>query len=86
VSKPDHRTLAPGEEVPDVGLIDTLVRVMLLGRADAGELAREHADLIITPDHEHIGQREFHMLDRMRDAGRRAALTALESAPAGLFG
>ncbi len=86
VSKPDQRTLAPGEEPPDVGLVDTLVRVMLLGRPDAGALAREHADLTITPNHEQIGQLEFHMLDRMRDAGRRAALTALESAPARLFG
>jgi hypothetical protein len=29
---------------------------------------------------------EFHMLDRMRESGRRAARIALEDAPAEIFG
>jgi hypothetical protein len=48
-------------------------------------LGRRHASLLITPDNDGVGQLEFHQLDRSRDAGRRAALIALEEAPASLF-
>jgi|GEM_PF-3828104 len=40
-------------------------------------------------EHEHgrlsVGALEFHMLDSLREAGRRAAIEALESAPAALL-
>lgn len=86
VTEPEQRLLAAGEEPPEIGLIDTLARVMCLGTSDTELLGRRHAELLITPDHELVGRLEFHMLDRMRDAGRRAALDALEQAPARLFG
>jgi predicted acylesterase/phospholipase RssA len=85
VTQPEQRNPAPGGPVPEVGLVDTLARVMFLGAADTEELGRRHAALYIRPDHEGVGRLEFHQLDAMRDAGRRAALAALENAPASLF-
>ena len=49
-------------------------------------LARRHADLAILPEKGEVGRLEFYMLEAMRDAGRRAALSALENAPASLLG
>jgi EmrB/QacA subfamily drug resistance transporter len=62
-----------------LGLIETVTRAMLLRGTDASSYARRHAGLYISPAPEAVGVREFHMLDRMREAGRRAALEALES-------
>jgi predicted acylesterase/phospholipase RssA len=86
VTQAEQRVLAPGEAPPDIGLIDTLARVMLLGTTDTEAHARRHADLVILPEKDDVGQLEFHTLEAMRDAGRRAALSALENAPASLFG
>jgi predicted acylesterase/phospholipase RssA len=86
VTEPEQRSLKPGEAPPRIGLVDTLARAMLLGTTDTEEVGRRHSDLYVAPDHEHVGQLEFHMIDRMRLAGRRAALAALEDAPAELFG
>jgi predicted acylesterase/phospholipase RssA len=82
--KPEQRTLAPDEPLPQVGLVDMLMRVMFLNTADTAAQARR-ADLTISPEREFVNWTDFHMLDRMRDAGRRAALEALESAPSDLF-
>jgi NTE family protein len=68
------------------GLFETLSRTMLLGRADGDESGRREADLYISPSDESVGAMEFHMLDYVREAGRRAALDALESAPQAVFG
>lgn len=84
-SEPEQRSLAPGETPPTPGLIDTLARVMLLSTTDTLEHARRYADVVITPEHESVGRMEFHSLDRMRESGRRAALAALEAAPASLW-
>jgi NTE family protein len=86
VNEPEQRVLAPGEPVPVPTLMDTLQRVMLLGTADTAETGRRHADLYIAPDQSSVGRMEFHMLDTMRESGRRAALSALETAPGSLFG
>jgi predicted acylesterase/phospholipase RssA len=86
VTQPEQRRPAAGAPVPEIGLVDTLARVMFLGATDTEELGRRHAALYIRPDHEGVGRLEFHQLDAMRDAGRRAALAALEGAPASLFG
>ena len=86
VTQAEQRALAPGEAPPDIGLIETLARVVLLGTTDTEALARRHADLVILPEKDEVGRLEFHMLEAMRDAGRRAALRALENAPASLFG
>jgi NTE family protein len=86
VTEPEQRSLAPDEAPPQIGLIDTLARVMNLGTTDTEALGRRHADLLITPDKEDVGRLEFHMIDTMRDAGRTAAIRALENAPARVFG
>jgi predicted acylesterase/phospholipase RssA len=86
VTEPEQRSLAVDEAPPQIGLIDTLARVMNLGTTDTEAHGRRHADLLITPDKEDVGRLEFHMLDTMRDAGRKATLRALENAPASVFG
>jgi len=86
VTEPEQRTLAPGEPPPRIGLLDTLARVMLLGTADTEAEARRLADLVITPERGTIGRLEWHMLDEAVLSGRRAAIAALQNAPAGLFG
>jgi NTE family protein len=82
--KAEQRTLAPDEPLPHVGLVDMLMRVMFLNTSDIAEQS-SRADLVISPEREFVNWTDFHMLDRMRDAGRRAALEALENAPACLF-
>ncbi|HEY5319051.1 MAG TPA: DHA2 family efflux MFS transporter permease subunit [Solirubrobacteraceae bacterium] len=85
VNEPEQRVLAPGEVLPAPTLMDTLQRLVLLGTADTAETGRRHADLYIAPEQASVGRMEFHMLDTMRESGRRATLSALESAPASLF-
>jgi NTE family protein len=60
---------------------ETLTRLVMIGSADTREAGRRHADLVIMPPNDGVGILEFHQLDRMRDAGRRAAVEALENAP-----
>jgi predicted acylesterase/phospholipase RssA/CRP-like cAMP-binding protein len=60
---------------------ETLTRLVMIGSVDTREAGRQYADLLITPPNDGVGILEFHQLDRMRDAGRRAAVEALESAP-----
>jgi predicted acylesterase/phospholipase RssA/CRP-like cAMP-binding protein len=71
---------------PLPGFTETLARALLLGSVDTAEAARTHADLVITPRNDGVGMLEFHQLDRMREAGRRAAQEALEHAPESLTG
>jgi NTE family protein len=66
------------------GFSEALTRALLLGSVDTAEAARVHATLVITPDSEGVGMLEWHQLDRMREAGRRAAVEALDGAPADL--
>ena len=66
------------------GFSEALTRALLLGSVDTAEAARVHASLVITPESEGVGMLEWHQLDRMREAGRRAAAEALERAPADL--
>jgi len=80
VTRPEQRSLAPGERLPEVGLVDTITRCMLLGTSDTRAEGRRHAALFVEPDVETAGRMEFHLLDELRDAGRRAALEALEAA------
>lgn len=64
---------------------ETLTRLVMIGSADTREAGRRYADLVITPPNDGVGILEFHQLDRMKDAGKRAAVEALESAPAELL-
>jgi NTE family protein len=59
---------------------ETLTRLVMIGSVDTRQAGRR-ADLLITPENEGVGILEFHQLDRMRDAGRRATVEALEQAP-----
>jgi NTE family protein len=76
----------PNEPLEPPLLTETLYRLILLGARDTVAAARKHAALVVTPDYEGVGMLEFHMLDRMRESGRRAARSALEDAPAEIFG
>jgi NTE family protein len=67
------------------GFTETLTRLVMIGSADTREAGRRYADLVITPQNDGVGILEFHQLDRMKDAGRRAAVEALETAPAELL-
>lgn len=83
-----RRGEAPGDwdrETPLPSMGESLLRLVLLGSADTQAAARRHADLLITPGDEGVGMLEWHMLDRMADAGRRAAREALEHAPSRLW-
>jgi NTE family protein len=77
----DGRAPPPGlgdGRTPGIG--ETLTRVLLLGSANTSEQAARHADLVIRPRPHGVGLLEFHQLDAAREAGRLAALEALESA------
>ena len=79
-----RRRASPDERLP--GITEALTRALMLGSVDTAEAARTHAQLVITPPNDGVGMLEFHQLDRMRVAGRRAARAALESAPDGVLG
>lgn len=85
VSEPSVRALAPGVSPEIPTLPETLFKVMLLSESNDAR-RRSFADLLIRPDFESIGILEFHMLDRMRAAGRHAATAALADAPASIWG
>jgi NTE family protein len=78
------RPLAGGGPPPP-GLGETLTRLLLLASSNTSQAAERHADLVIRPRSDGVGLLEFHQLDRAREAGRFAARSALEDAPASLF-
>jgi NTE family protein len=80
------RAQPPGETPRLPTLMNTLANLAFLTTSDTAEQGTLHADLLILPEHESVGALEFHMLDSLRETGRRAALAALDQAPASLFG
>jgi NTE family protein len=68
-----------GEALPP--LPETIVRCMTLGSADTAALARQHADLVITPNVSGIGLLDWRRLPEMRTAGVAATQTALQQHP-----
>jgi NTE family protein len=74
------------DEAPMPTIGETITRLVLMGSVDTAEAARQHADLVILPDDDGVGLFEFHMMDTMRESGRRAARRALAAAPPSLFG
>ena len=87
-SRGRRRGEAPGDwdrETPLPTMGESLLRLILLGSADTQAAARRHADLVITPGDEGVGMLEWHMLDRMIEAGRRATREALADAPSRLW-
>jgi predicted acylesterase/phospholipase RssA len=72
----DRRVILPG-------LGEQLMRIVTLGSADGVAMAEKYASLVIRPEHDGVGMLEFHMIDRMRASGRRAARAALAAAADG---
>jgi predicted acylesterase/phospholipase RssA len=67
------------------GIGETLLRTALIGGVDAARSARREADLLIAPANVGIGMLEWHQLDIAKEAGRRAAIEALNTMPAEVF-
>lgn len=85
LGRPVRRYLTGSEvEVPRLG--DTIVRTITVGSADTVEAARLHADVVIQPQVEGVGMLDWRELERVVDAGRVAARSALEDAPVWLTG
>jgi len=69
-----------GAPMPTFG--ETIIRSIVLGSVDTAAHAAQHADLVIAPRVEGIGLLEWKRIEDMREAGRQAAVEALETAPA----
>lgn len=80
LARPLRRALT-GSEAALPRLADTLMRTLTLGSADTATAALRHADLVITPQIEGVGLLQWDQLARVREIGRQAARTALESSP-----
>ena len=72
--EPAHRDRA-GAGLP--GLRETVSRAAVLGSLREAEEARRAAALTVVPDVDGAGLLEFHQVDELRAAGRRAAHEAL---------
>jgi predicted acylesterase/phospholipase RssA len=76
----EERYYGASEEDLDVilpSLGELMTRIVTLSSADGAMLAAKHASLVIRPGNEGVGLFEFHQLDVLRGAGRRAARQAL---------
>jgi NTE family protein len=65
---------------------ETLMRTLTLASIDTAVAAQRYADVVIEPVDLGVGFLEFHQIDRLREAGRRAAREALAVAPAHILG
>jgi len=65
-------------------LPETMARIALLSSANTDEAARRHADMTISVRVPGVGLLEFHQIDAAQEAGRLAAIAAIEDAPAWL--
>jgi EmrB/QacA subfamily drug resistance transporter len=66
---------ADGAALP--GVRDALARAAVLGSLAAAEEARRLATVVVAPEGDGVGLLEFHQVDELRAAGRRAAREAL---------
>lgn len=83
LGRPIRRYLTGNEaEVPRLG--ETVVRTVTVGSTDTVEAARRHADLVIQPQLEGVGLLDWRQLEPVKEAGRAAARSLLENAPAWL--
>jgi predicted acylesterase/phospholipase RssA len=67
------------EEPPLPTITETLARATVLGSVERAERNRALARLLVTPDVQEIGLREWSALNRAVEAGRHAATKALEA-------
>ena len=68
-----------GEEPPVPSITETLARATVLGSVERAERNRSLATLVITPDVQAVGLRQWSALEQAVEAGRRAAIEALEN-------
>jgi predicted acylesterase/phospholipase RssA len=66
-------------------VVETVLRAMTTGSAAATRHAHESASVVIAPAGRGVGLLEFHQIDRMVEAGRAAARSALAELPDGLL-
>ena len=59
------------------GLLDTIMRSMVISSYQFGERSLEHADLVIRPRASGVGLLEWHQIDIVRESGREAAREAI---------
>ena len=78
LGRPVRRYLT-GREAEVPRLAETIVRTVTVGSADTAQAARRHADLVIQPAVEGVGMLDWRQLERVRQAGRAAARSALEA-------
>jgi EmrB/QacA subfamily drug resistance transporter len=81
-----HRTARPSRPPRLPSLPETMARIALLSSANTDESARRYADMTISVRVPGVGLLEFHQIDAAREAGKLAAIAALEDAPAWLVG
>ncbi len=62
-------------ELPRLG--ETIVRAVTVGSIDTVAAARQHADLVISPEVDGVGLTDWKRLDAVREMGRKAAQAAL---------
>ena len=78
LARPLRRVLTGSSEaLPRLG--ETLFRTFTLGSADTAAAARAYADLVVVPHVEGVGLMDWKQLDRLREAGRVAARSALDA-------
>ena len=75
VARRHERTGAESPRVPSI--METLTRATILGSGERSERNRKLATLVISPEAQDIGLREFKALDRAIEAGYEAASAAL---------
>ncbi len=78
------RRLLTGDEAEIPRLDETLVRTLTVGSINTAAAAAQHADLVIRPNVEGVGMLDWSQLERVRQAGRLAAVKALEDAGSAL--
>ncbi len=73
-----RRLGADSTEIPRLpSIMETMTRATMLGSVERAERNRELATIVISPEVQDIGLREFKALDRAVAAGREAAVAAL---------
>jgi predicted acylesterase/phospholipase RssA len=78
------RQLILGQNVELPRLAETMLRTLAVGSSDTVTAARQHADVLITPDVERAGLLDWSQLPQMREAGRRAVCQLVETDPRAL--
>jgi predicted acylesterase/phospholipase RssA/CRP-like cAMP-binding protein len=77
LTRPLRRALTGTEsELPRLG--ETILRTVVVGSTDTVAAARQHADIVITPQVDGVGLMDWKRIDEVREMGRRTAQEALE--------